>query len=81
MLTEFCKSFVGLYWLLSFFLPVFFILAFVSRLLFGEIRVDEPQMKMWRKDSPYGDPADTRTLHGHFVCMVGEQQITHPFIS
>jgi hypothetical protein len=49
----------------------------VSGQLFDEIRVDELQVKMGRKNAPDGNPVDARTLHGHFLHMMGEQQITH----
>ena len=52
-------------------------ITFVSRQLFDEIRVDELQVKMGRKNAPNGNPVDARTLHGHFLHMMGEQQITH----
>lgn len=33
--------------------------------------------RKWGQGYANRDPVDARTLHGHFVYMVGEQQITH----
>ena len=50
-------------------------ISFVFGQLFDEIRVDELQVKMGRKNAPNGNSVDARTLHGHFLHMMGEQQI------